>query len=181
MVCDHEYQVLNIAAGWPGRVHDARVLANSSIFSKGEAGTLFPNRPRRIGDTDVPVVLLGNPAYPLRPWLMKPFSDTGRLTREESLFNYRLSRARMVTENTFGRCKARWRILHRRTDIATEDVTPMILACFTLNNICEVHKEAFNAEWCDVRNDQPHNQPPDVENGESGTGIRQALVNHFSA
>jgi len=28
VVCDHEYKVMNIAAGWPGRVHDARVLVN---------------------------------------------------------------------------------------------------------------------------------------------------------
>ena len=65
VVCDHEYRVMSICAGWPGRVHDARVLANSSIYSKGEDGTLFPNRPRRMGDIDVPVVLLGDPGYPL--------------------------------------------------------------------------------------------------------------------
>ena len=53
----------------------------------------------------------------------------------------------MVIENMFGHCKARWRILHRRIDLATEDVTTVILVCFTLNNICEVHKERFNAEW----------------------------------
>ena len=58
VVCDHEYRVLNIAAGWPGRVHDARVFANSSVCKKGEAGTLFPDRTRRLSNVDVPVVLL---------------------------------------------------------------------------------------------------------------------------
>ena len=58
---------------------------NSSIFTKGEDGTLSPNRPRRLGDIDVLVVLLGDPTYSLRPWLMKPFSDPGRPTREQSV------------------------------------------------------------------------------------------------
>ena len=185
VVCDHEYKVLSVVAGWPGRVHDARVFTNSSIYAKGNAGTLFPHRPRRLGETDVPVVLLGDPAYPLLPWLMKPFSDTGRLTREQRNYNYQHSRARMVIENTFGRCKARWRILHRRIDVATEDVTTVILACFTLNNICEVHKETFDAEWLNVDVDvppPPPAQPQDiVNNAGNATGIRQAFVEHFSA
>ena len=28
--------------GWPGRVHNAHVLANSGLFAKGQSGTLFP-------------------------------------------------------------------------------------------------------------------------------------------
>ena len=42
VVCDHEYNVLSITAGWPGRVHDDRVFTNSSICEKGHDGTLFP-------------------------------------------------------------------------------------------------------------------------------------------
>ena len=112
VICDHEYRVMSVTAGWPGRVHDARVFVNSAICRQGNAGTLFPHRPRRVGDVDVPVVVLGDPAYPLLPWLMKPFSDSGRLSQEQRNYNYQHSRARMVIENTFGRCKARWRILH---------------------------------------------------------------------
>ena len=61
---------MSVTAGWPGRVHDARVFVNSSICRQGNGGTLVPHRPGRVGDGDVPVVL-GNP---LLPWLMKPFS-----------------------------------------------------------------------------------------------------------
>ena len=46
--------------------------------------TLLPNWKGTIVDVDVPLVMLGNPAYPLLPWLMKGFPgpDNGNLTRE---------------------------------------------------------------------------------------------------
>ena len=51
---------------------------------------------------EVPLLLIGDPVYPLLEWLMKPFQDSGCLSREHHLFNYGLSRARIVMENTFG-------------------------------------------------------------------------------
>ena len=39
----YDYTFLAIYIGWPGRVHDARVLTNSRIFQDTEAGNLLPN------------------------------------------------------------------------------------------------------------------------------------------
>ena len=55
---DHEYKFMNIFVGWPGSCHDARILANSAVFAKGEAGDLVPDTKRRISGMDVPVVIL---------------------------------------------------------------------------------------------------------------------------
>ena len=41
-VVDHQCRFLDIYIGWPGSTHDARVLANSSIYIKAETGTLYP-------------------------------------------------------------------------------------------------------------------------------------------
>lgn len=47
-VCDHKYIFRNINIGWPGRVHAARIFANSEIFHMGENGTLFPNWDKKV-------------------------------------------------------------------------------------------------------------------------------------
>ena len=68
--------------GWPGKVHDARVFANSSI--KGQNKTLFPDWTEKISGVDIPVVILGDPAYPLLRWVMKAF---GNLSHQQRKFN----------------------------------------------------------------------------------------------
>ena len=74
---------LDICVGWPGRVHGARVLHNSQLYTKGERGDLFEDRTAIINATRVPVVVLRDPAYPLWRWLMKPFINTGSLSTEQ--------------------------------------------------------------------------------------------------
>ena len=41
---DHKYcfMITDVCIGWPGSVHDARVLDNSSLNARAQAGTLFP-------------------------------------------------------------------------------------------------------------------------------------------
>lgn len=133
----------------------------------------------------MPITLLGDPAYPLKTWLQKPFPDNGRLTQEQRLYNFYLSSARMVIENTFGRCKGRWRILLKRIDMSTEEVTTIVLACFTLHNVCEIHKEEFNHEWVEVVQNEALHQPIDFQGNEGEMGgradeVRRAIVDFFS-
>ena len=53
---------IDVNIGWPGKVHDARVFANTSCYRKGTNDTLFPDWTRRIGGVNVPLVVLGDPA-----------------------------------------------------------------------------------------------------------------------
>ena len=71
---------------YAGRVHDARVFSNSSLFKKGQEGSLVPTSTEMIGQYEIPLVILGDPAYPLLKWLMKAYP-----TQDVSPLNRRLS------------------------------------------------------------------------------------------
>lgn len=124
--------------------------------------------------------LIGDPAYPLRNWLMKGFTNHRALTQQERNFNFRLSSARMVVENSFGRLKGRWKCLAKRLDIATASVSDVVLACCVLHNICEIHKEDFLPEWT-IAEDQRWQVPGQVacQNPQARAGyqaIREAVM-----
>ena len=42
-VVDFRGRFLDVNIGWPGKVHDARVLVNSSFYQKATTGTLVPD------------------------------------------------------------------------------------------------------------------------------------------
>ncbi|KAG6939890.1 hypothetical protein G0U57_020772, partial [Chelydra serpentina] len=131
---DHKGRFSNINVGWPGKVHDARVFKNSGLFRQLQQGVYFPDRKITVGDVEMPIVILGDRAYPLMPWLMKPY--TGALDTKKELFNYRLSK-----------CKGRWRSLLTRSDLSQTNIPIVIAACCVLHNLCESKGETFMAGW----------------------------------
>lgn len=73
----------DVCVGFPGSVHDARVLCQShlwEILSDKKGQNIVT-----ISGCDDGHYLIGDPAYPMQKWLMKPFSDTGRLFLEQSI------------------------------------------------------------------------------------------------
>ena len=79
---------MDVNIGWPGKVHNARVFVNSSFHLKASNGTMFPDWKRRIGGINVPLIILGDSAYPLLPWLMKLYLENVSSTSQECNFNY---------------------------------------------------------------------------------------------
>ena len=59
----------------------------------------------------LPHYSVGDEIFPLKTWLMKPFP--GKLTVEQSVYNYSYSKPRRVIANSFGIPRARWRIFSK--------------------------------------------------------------------
>nr|XP_033932532.1 protein ALP1-like [Pseudochaenichthys georgianus] len=154
-VVDGRGMYWDVCVGDPGSVHDARVLKQSNLWVAISDGVLLGQNQMAISGCDVGHYLIGDPAYPMKKWLMKPFLDTGRLTPEQHTYNYRLSIARAVVEMTFGRLKGRWRCLLKRNDSELE-LTKMTVTCCVLHNICEEHSDNFIDDCHEV----VYNQPP---------------------
>ncbi|KAI3364061.1 hypothetical protein L3Q82_010886 [Scortum barcoo] len=67
----------NVFAGLPGSLHDARVLRMSTLWELASWGNLFPAHIRNICPVTAGYYILGDSAYALQSWLLKPFHDTG--------------------------------------------------------------------------------------------------------
>ena len=64
---------------------------------------------------------------------MKPFGQTNMTVRQR-IFNYRISRARMVVENAFGILSTRFRIFRREIEMRPRNAEIVVLASCVLHN-----------------------------------------------
>ena len=145
-VVDGNLKFMDVSSGYPGSIHDARVLRASSIYHTAERGDIL-NRPlANIENQPVKPFIIGDGAYPLSSWLLKPYPDNGALTRSQTKYNKTLSSARSVVERAFGILKARWRCLLKRLDNRTSNVVEVIITCCVLHNICEENGDEMEDE-----------------------------------
>ncbi|KAG8172947.1 hypothetical protein JTE90_024056 [Oedothorax gibbosus] len=146
-VADHKKSFTNVYFGWPGSVHDARVLFNSPLFGKCESREVLDQKVKLPGTDDwVDVYLVGDPAYPLKSWLMKPFPGH-QLSVAEQAFNQRLGRNRVHIEHAFGFLKGRWRCLLKENDACLHNLQYQVMASCILHNICQELQDEFLYEW----------------------------------
>ena len=121
-VADGQKIFLDFASGYPGSMHDARVLRNSTLFARAERREVLTEPVSNTAGQPMGPYLLGDSAYPISSWLIKPYPE-GTRDPLEIRFNKELSSARVKVENAFGVLKNRWRIMLKRFDSSIEFAT----------------------------------------------------------
>ena len=181
-IVDSSYLFRNIVVGWPGSVHDARVFSNSQLYALGCSGRLFPpDVKEEILGQEIHPVILGDPAYPMLNWLLKGYPENVNTPRIQRRFNYRLSRARMTVENTFGRWKGRFPRFSKRLDMEVDGAVEVVAAACVIHNICEMRKEPYFVEWLQEGFEQPEEEV--IQDGPidelPGSDVRDTLAAFF--
>ena len=107
---------------------------------QAENGEILTKPEDVIENSRVTPLVLGDEAYPLLPWLIKPYNFGSALTRSDKLFNKKFCSARVTGERAFGILKARWRCLLKRLDNQMENVLAAVIACCVLHNIRQMNR-----------------------------------------
>ena len=81
-VVDGSYSFLWASVGAEGSASDAGVFNRSTLRPALENNLLPPPQPIPGDDRPMPFFIVGDDAFPLRTWLMKPFANRGLTHRE---------------------------------------------------------------------------------------------------
>ena len=189
-ICDEKGVFLDVDISWPGSVHDGKVFKNSFINSQFSNKT-FPGNSKLLvqGHAMVPPLLIGDPAYPLLPNVMKEYSTCS--SNDEVVYNVMLRSTRNQIECAFGRLKARWRMLLRSVDVDISLTPKLIYTCFILHNFCEINKvpigdpkflqTVMNNEKIDQNCDHHATEDPTYTyNTGDGEKVRNTIKTFFS-
>lgn len=136
VVVDANYQISLVDIGAPGRHSDGGIFYDSEIGKRLQNGTLTvpPPRPVEHSGPILPFILVGDEAFPLTQYMLRPYPRSSRLDRRKNVFNYLLSRARRIVENVFGILSARMRIFRRPLIASIHIATKIIKAITCLYN-----------------------------------------------
>lgn len=135
-MCDANYLFTLIDIGAFGRQSDGGIFKHSRMGQLFAQGKMHIPPPDEIyeGSTNYPYVIVGDEAFPLSSYLMRPYPGREGLSPEKKVFNYRLSRARRMIKNTFGIFAAQWRIYRKCTIAKVNTIENMVKATVVLHN-----------------------------------------------
>ncbi|XP_046395733.1 protein ANTAGONIST OF LIKE HETEROCHROMATIN PROTEIN 1-like [Ischnura elegans] len=134
---DANYKFMYIDVGSYGKEGDSGIFDRSDIGKKIATGSLLP-LPRKLPNSDkvLPCVLVGDEAFRLHTNMMRPYPRTDAAANErKAIFNYRLSRARRVSENAFGLLSQTFRIFYTPIHLLPSRVDDAIIVSCCLHNL----------------------------------------------
>ena len=151
-VVTSDYKFMWIDVSGKGSYSDAQIY-NRCDFKLGlERNDImgFPAPTPVPGDNEnMPHFLLGDDAFALRTYLMKPFGNR-QMTRKQRIYNYRLSRARRVVENSFGILANRFQVLLTTMLHDAPTVRLVVTACVILHNLMRTRYPRMQNRLMDI-------------------------------
>jgi len=134
-VVDADYKFMMVDVGINGRISDGGVISYTKFGNMLNNKTLNIPKPDLLTNTSytLPYLFVADDAFAMSENLLKPYSQTN-LTKEQRIFNYRLSRARRIVENAFGILNSRFGVFQRPIQVDTDKAKKIVLACCFLHN-----------------------------------------------
>ncbi|KAM4049198.1 uncharacterized protein ACNLHF_007157 [Anomaloglossus baeobatrachus] len=126
------YEFITVDVGINGRVSDGGVFERTVFGQRLKNNQIpFPSNIENINNLNF--VILADEAFPLHKNMLNPY-PLANLNQTRRIFNYRLSRARLVVENAFGIMASRFRIFYSPINMKLSSIDSVVLACCILHN-----------------------------------------------
>ncbi|KAJ8914955.1 hypothetical protein NQ315_002479 [Exocentrus adspersus] len=129
-----DYRFIAVDIGGFGKNSDGGIFETSNMGKRFEENLMNVPKPKNLPNHDEPCphVLIGDEAFSLKTYLMRPFPYKQCKTDiSKEKYNTRLCRARRVVENAFGILAQKWRIFYR--PIETKVETTILITLQNLN------------------------------------------------
>ena len=159
-IVDSSGLFLSVATGFPGSLHDSRMLRLSDVYWAAEEDILVEPT-LDLGGAIIRTLVVGDSAYPLKTWLLPVIKDNSALSQDQKKFNKELTKAQIVSEHALGLLKGRWRALLKRLDEVHWRIPNTIIACFVLHIICIIR----DADDISNDDDDDNGVPSQAANG----------------
>lgn len=134
---DADCRFLMVDVGSFGSNSDGDIFADSALGKALRDGSLNVPPPSELPGAPelgkVKHVIVADEAFPLKPYLLRSYPGR-QLPMDMRIFNYRLSRARHVSENAFGILSRRFRIFRRSLQVRPAVVDKVVKAACALCN-----------------------------------------------
>nr|XP_027221791.1 uncharacterized protein LOC113813923 [Penaeus vannamei] len=137
---DANYKFMYVDVGASGRASDSGVWDRCTLKESIEANILNipPSSTLPVSNKQCPCVIVGDDAFPLKNYLMKPCPGRD-LSEGKFIFNYRPSRARRTSENVFGIWPSRFQVFKDPINTSPENVKLIVLATCVSHNYLRIH------------------------------------------
>lgn len=188
---DANYKFIAIDVGSFGKEGDSSIFEKSNMGRRIRSETFnFPSE-KKLPHSDIvlPHVLIGDEAFRLDKHMMKPFPKNQAITdNSKAVFNYRLCRARRVSENAFALLSQVFRIFYSPVGVLPKTTDLIVTAACCLHNMLrnEYLENNTQSYHCDSEIQMPtDNLKPLIRLGGyanyEGFEIRDQFKNYFNS